>query len=190
MAKTEKPDADSGVIDLQPDSVVTPQAAAPPTTPTDTDSGRAVTWSASEFVAHEKSTGWYVSLGVGALLVAGLAFVITRDFVSVGVVIISALILGVYGARQPRQLDYRLNNRGLSIGPKHYDYNEFRSFMIMPEGAFSSIVFMPHKRFAPSLTIYYPPDDEQAIVGILDNQLPSEEGKRDAIDHLLHRIRF
>jgi hypothetical protein len=156
----------------------------------DVSDTRTFSWSASEFVAHEKSAGWYLTLGVAALIIAALIFLLTRDFVSVGVVVVSAVILGVYGARRPRQLDYQLDDNGVTIGQKHHYYDEFRSFMIMSEGAFSSIVLMPHKRFAVPLTIYYPPEEEDDIVGILADQLPSEEGKRDAVDHLLHRIRF
>jgi hypothetical protein len=244
MAKTEKKVEDSGIINLQPGSVIKPEAAAPPTpqapvaaavpqapvpptvpealTETEAanqiptglkaidepeidagdpgsdpgsdadagDDGQAVSWTASEFVAHEKSVGWYLALLAAGLAVAAIVFLLTRDIISVVVVVVSTLLLGIYGARQPRQLEYRLDKSGVSIGQKYHGYDEFRSFMVMPEGAFSSIVFMPLKRFAPPLAVYYAPDDEDKIVNMLADQLPLEEGKRDAVDHLLHRIRF
>lgn len=149
-----------------------------------------INWTASEFVAHEKSAGWYIGLAMAAAAIAGIVYLITRDLVSVGVVLFGSFMLGVYGARQPRQLEYRLDTRGVSIGPKYYEYSEFRTFSIMPEGAFSSIVFMPLKRFAPTTTIYYDPKDEDNIVNILSNCLPFEEGKHDMVDRLMRRIRF
>lgn len=154
------------------------------------DNAREITWTASEFVAHEKSAGWYGLLGLAAVAVAALVYLITRDYVSVSVVVVGAVVLGFYGATKPRQLEYRLDQQGLSIGAKRYTYNEFRSFAVVPEQAFSSIIFMPLKRFAVPIAIYYAPDDEERILGLLADRLPFEEAPRDAVGNLMRRIRF
>ncbi len=149
-----------------------------------------VSWTASEFIAHEKSAGWYVRLGLAALLGAGLMFLLTRDFVSVAVVVVAAILLGVYGSHKPRELEYRLGDRGFSIAEKVYNYDDFRSFSIVPEGAFSSIVLLPLKRFGMQLTMHYPPEEEESIVQLLSDRLPLEEPTHDRVDSLMRRIRF
>ena len=103
---------------------------------------------------------------------------------------VGAIMLAVYGARQPRQLEYRLDAGGLSIGTRHFAYNEFRSFSVIQEGAFDSIVLMPLKRFSLAATIYFSPEDEEKIVSMLAQRLPLEPRKKDAIDRLMWRIRF
>ncbi len=162
--------------------------------PTDTGSGAAaeanVEWKASEFVHHDKSAGWYTKLALFAVIVGALVYWLTRDFVSVAVVIGGAILLAVYGARQPRELEYKLDNRGVQIGQKYHSYGEFRSFSIMPEGAFSSVIFMPLKRFAVTTTIYFAPEDETKITDILTDCLPFEEHRLDAVDRLIKSIRF
>lgn len=150
----------------------------------------AITWTASEFVAHAKTTGWYVNLAIAAMLISAVVYLITRDVISVGVVVAAAILLGVYGSHQPRELEYHLNQHGLTIGHKNYHYDDFRCFSIVPEGAFSSIVFMPLRRFSPPLSIYYAPDDEEKILNVLSVRLPFEEGHRDAVESLMRRIRF
>ncbi len=149
-----------------------------------------VSWTASEFIAHEKSAGWYAMLGLAAVIIAAIVFLLTKDKISTTVVIFGALTLGVYGSRQPRQLDYTVDSSGIKIGQKFHAYDEFRSFAILPEGAFSSIVFMPLKRFAPLTTIYYAPADEDKIVALLAERLPLEERQLDAVDQFMRRIRF
>ncbi len=149
-----------------------------------------ITWTASEFVAHEKTAVWYLLLAIASAAIAALIYLITKDAVSVAVVVVAGLLLGAYGARQPRQLGYRLDQHGISIGQKSYNYDEFRSFSVHPEGAFSSIIFMPLKRFAAPLTIYYAPADEEQILTLLNDQLPFEPQRRDAVDSLMRRIRF
>jgi hypothetical protein len=154
------------------------------------DTSQSVTWTASEFIAHDKTIGWYLGLIVVALLLATGIYALTKDMVSAAVIIVAALFLAYYGSHQPRQLEYRLDGQGIKVGERHYGYSSFRSFSVIPEGAFSSIVFMPLKRFALPLTLYDAPDDEDKIVKILSNQLPLEERRPDAIDSLMRRIRF
>lgn len=149
-----------------------------------------VTWTASEFIAHDKSAGWYFGLAGAAIVIAGLVYLVTRDTISALVVLVAAFALGILGARKPRQLQYQLSFEGVQVGSKYYDFNAFRSFSVVPEGAFSSVVFMPLKRFAPLLTIYYAPEDEEKIINLLSNRLPFEERKADAVDSLMRHIRF
>ncbi len=215
----ENPGSSSGQI-VTPAAASPPTPPAPPTTPNpsvppqselpepppasvptgleqpegsqrDTDSAEEITWTASEFVAHEKSAGWYLMLlGVSAFI-AVVVYLISKDYVAVGVVVFGAIMLSIYAAHQPRQIEYKLDLSGLTIGQKHYKYSEFRSFAIVPEGAFSSIVFMPLKRFAPLTTIYFAPEDEERIGELLSTILPfDEEHAQDAVDRLMRRVRF
>ena len=149
-----------------------------------------VSWTASEFVAHDKSSGWYLMLSVAALAIGVIIYLITRDIISVVVVAVAAIMLGIYGSHKPRQLEYSLDSHGIGIGQKQYTYDEFGSFAVQADGAFSGVVFMPLKRFSPPIYIYYPPEDEEKIIAVLSGRLPFEEHKRDAVDSLMKKIRF
>ena len=208
MAETDTtPNAENSDVQPQPGTVVAPGAvpstpfaqsseaatpfvATPEPETTPEDKPGTITWTASEFIAHDKGIGWYLGLTVVTVICATLIYLITKDKVSPGVVLVAALLLGIYGARQPRQMEYRLDRQGITVGSRHFLYGSFRSFSIIPEGAFSSIVFMPLKRFALPLTLYHAPDDEDNIVNILSDQLPLEQRRPDAVDSLMRRIRF
>jgi hypothetical protein len=153
-------------------------------------SGDQITWTASEYVAHHKTTMWYVVLVVVAVVAAGVAYLATKDLITAISIILIAFVFGLSAGRKPRVLEYSLDNRGLMVAQKTYAYGMFRSFAVIDEGAFASIVFIPLKRFMPTLAIYYAPEDEAQIVQILADHLPMEQRKRDAIDTLLHKIRF
>ena len=152
-------------------------------------SGESVEWVASEFILHEKDSNWYLFLAAVAVVIAGVIYFITKDFISSGVILFGAVMFGVYASRKPRQLPFRVDDRGVQIGQKSFMYQEFRGFSVVQEGAFSSIVFSPLKRFSPLTTIYYPPEQEEKIVSIIAH-LPIEERKQDAIDKLMHLIGF
>lgn len=191
------------MAESQPGSVISPGAAQPetswqfhadqpapqaPAKPSTTDDG--VHWTASEFIAHTKTAGWYMLLVVAALLLAGFVFIVTKDKISAVMIVIVAVIFAVFAARKPRELNYQVDGSGVQIGPKAYPYGAFRSFSIVEEGAIESIWLMPLKRFMPILTIYFDPKDGQKIVDVLAQFLPVENRQMDPIDRLMHRLRF
>lgn len=154
------------------------------------DSGAMVEWTASEFIAHQKNALWYVMLAALTLVVAAMLYVITRDLFAVIVVIVLGALLGVAGASKPRLMAYRLDRGGLSVGKRFHPYGHFKSFAIVDEGAFASIMLLPLRRFGFPLSVYFPPEDEQKIVDMLSKYLPVQPGSLDTLDRLMRNLHF
>lgn len=149
-----------------------------------------VQWTASEFIAHDKAAGWYVVLGLVATIAAGATLLITRDKITAGMVVIVAVLFGVMAARKPRELSYEVNDHGIQVGDKMYPYAGFKSFSIVRESGIDSIWFLPLQRFKPGLSIYFAPQDEDAIANTIAQFLPIAPRELDAVDKLMHRIHF
>jgi len=149
-----------------------------------------VSWSASEYIAHEKTPVWYLGLTTSVVLLTGAIYLITHSLFSAFIVLLLGIAVWVYGARQPQVLDYSIGQSGLDIGPKHYPYESFRSFAIVQDSGLTNIVLMPLKRLMPIMTIYFAPDDGQKIVDVLGQYLPQEDRDPDMIDRLARRFRF
>lgn len=150
----------------------------------------AVTWTASEYVEHDKSAGWYIRFALVAVLGIGVIFFLTRDFMSVILLGVIAVAFGIFAARKPSVLQYKLESSGITIGSKFYPINLFRSFAVVEEGAFHTITLLPLKRFMPAISLYYAPDDEPAILKTFSALLPQESRSQDALDKFMHHIRF
>jgi hypothetical protein len=149
-----------------------------------------VTWTASEYIDHDKSAGWFVRYVLAVIAIIGVIFFLTRDWVTIVLLGMLAIIFGIFAARKPDVLQYKLTNQGIIIGQKFYPISVFRSFAIMEEGPFRSVILLPLKRFMPSISIHYAPDDEHAIIEAFGNLLPQETHQQDAVDKFMHRIRF
>lgn len=149
-----------------------------------------VSWTASEYVAHEKSPGWYATLFAGSGVLVLIVFLITKDLLASIVILLACLAIAVYAARKPATNQYVINEKGIQIGDAFHPYREFRSFSVVAEGAIDSIWVKPLKRFAPVVVMYFSPDDEQKIIDVLANFLPHEERELDAVDRFTKRIRF
>lgn len=151
--------------------------------------GPTLTWDASEFIAHQKSTVWYVYLFTITIVAAGLIFLLTKDKITTAVIVIAGLIFGFYATRKPHDVRYQLDDNGVTVGQKYYDYNAFKSFSIIHDNDSSSLAFVPLKRFMPRLYVFYRHQDEKKIMDILVDQLPFEQ-RRDAIDNFLRWIHY
>jgi hypothetical protein len=164
--------------------------AQPAQTPAHVQSSTQVSWTASEFVAHHKNAGWYLALIGIIVLLAAAVFALTEDLVSTVVIAIVGISFGFFAARKPRELQYALDTSGIHMGEKFYPYSQFKSFSLVQEDAAQSVWLMPLKRFMPILTMYFDPNDQDKIASTLSNFLPFEEHQPDAVDRVMHRIRF
>ncbi len=150
-----------------------------------------VEWTASEFIAHHKSAGWYVLLALLAVGGGAVAYLLTGgEIFTPAVIIIVAILFGIMASRKPRELPYRIDSAGMHIGGKHYPFAGFKSFSVVQEEGVESIWLLPLQRFSPGLSIYFAPEDRDRIMEILDNYLPVEEKQLDMVDRLMHKIRF
>ncbi len=150
----------------------------------------AVTWSASEYVAHQKGIGWFAGLVIADTVIAGLIYLITRDMTSTIVVAVAGIIFGAFAMRQPEVLEYAVDRRGIFIGPRFYAYSLFRSFSVMPEEPFHSILLMPQHRFTLPITVYFAPADEVRIAETIGGHLPHDERAVPMVDRLMSKIHF
>lgn len=184
-----------------PQSPSVPQSPVQPVTPQpqptswqqtapDPDDDSQVSWTASEFIAHQKGFEWYLGLGLGAILLAALVYIFTRDYVSSGMIVIVALAFGIFAVKKPRVLQYTLDDDGMTIGQKHYAFSMFKSFSVIDDGAAHALLLMPMQRFMPSISVYYAPDDEEKILTKIADFLPFEEHSQDVVDRVMRRIRF
>lgn len=149
-----------------------------------------VSWTASEFIEHDKDTMWFAGLAGVTLIVVAIIYFMTRDIFTAIIIMIAGILFGVAANRPPRNMQYTVDDHGVSIGAKTYPYADFRAFSVAQEGPLKSITFVPLKRFMPLLSMYYDPADEDEIAEVLSAHLPMQDHKADPLEQLMKRIRF
>jgi len=154
------------------------------------DDTGSIEWTASEFVAHDKSFSWYSLLAMGVIVIAAALYLVTRDVFSAVVVLVIGVVLGVAGSRKPKVITYRLDGSGLTAGTKFYAYSDYKCFTMPEEGPFASIVLMPMKRFGIPVSAYLAPDSQQEVLKVLSSYLPLEKGQMGGIDRIMRELRF
>jgi hypothetical protein len=165
-------------------------AAGESETPIRDPSEPLASWTASEYIEHQKSFNWYTALFGATFIIAGLMYLITRDVVSAAVIVVVGILFGVFASRPPEVREYAIYPKGIRISDKLYEFDTFKSFALHDENSVPSIFLLPVQRFLPGLTVYFPPDQQDEIVNALSDYLPFEDREPDAIDNLMRKIRF
>jgi hypothetical protein len=158
--------------------------------PTQTVGEDLLSWSASEYIEHQKPKGWYVGVVLAGALLAVLLYVVTKDLVTVAVVLIGTLLFSVVGSHKPESKNYQIGTTGITVGEKHFVFDDFKSFSLIEEGVIDSVQLMPLKRFTPPISMYFPSDIANQVVDTLADYLPHEERQRDMVDTLMKRLKF
>jgi len=148
-----------------------------------------LTWEASEYVHNDKGSTWLIGLITITLIFAGIALYL-QAWTFLILVVVMGVTMGIFAFRPPHVIRYTLNDNGVQIASKVFHYNDFRAFGIMQEGAFYTMTLIPVKRFSPSLSVYFSEAQGEHIVDIVGSHLPMEHIEPDAIDHIMHRLRF
>ncbi|HSX28004.1 MAG TPA: hypothetical protein VLF60_00970 [Candidatus Saccharimonadales bacterium] len=149
-----------------------------------------VSWEAAEFIQHAKGTGWFVALGVFAVVILAIGIFVLKDWFATAGFVVMLVAIAVVAGRPPRVLKYALDESGVHIGDKFYDYEEFQSFGVLQEATLWSVILMPSARFKPAVTIYFEQAKGEEIVDILGQFLPMEKHQPDLVDRLATKIRF
>ncbi|MES2971720.1 MAG: hypothetical protein V4702_05350 [Patescibacteria group bacterium] len=149
-----------------------------------------ISWTASEFIDHEKNASWFTGLAAATGALVTIIFLITRDVMTVIVIALVAILFGMTAHRKPRVLEYQLTNEGVGVGNRFYPYHSLKTFSVLEEGAFNSIQLTPLKRFMPPISLYFPLEQEEQIINMLGSYLPHEDRTHDPIDRLMRKVRF
>lgn len=148
-----------------------------------------ITWQASEYVHHDKQAIWYIALiGITVALLALAIFMKAWTFAAL--VVALGVGVGVLAGRPPHTARYTLSESGLRVDEKSFAYHDFRSFGVIQEDAFASVVLIPTKRFMPAVNIYFPTEMGEQIVDILGSFLPMEQIELDFVEKLARKLHF
>lgn len=147
-------------------------------------------WSSANSFSDKKNFMWYLSLLAATLVVSAALYLLTKDKVTTAVILVSGLLIGVYGGKKPKVVNYQLTKYGFTVNGRYYNFGSYRSFAVIHHGKSGGVVLTPLKRFMPYMYIYFGNDMEQQITSTLTSALPKEASHNDAIDRIIRMIGF
>lgn len=88
-----------------------------------------ISWQAYEYFHEPKTSDWYWALGVIAIAIAGAA-IIFGNVIFALLVIIGATALAIHAHKEPKLVEFELNEKGVRIEKTFYPYSTLDSFAV------------------------------------------------------------
>jgi hypothetical protein len=147
-------------------------------------------WVEDDTFSYSKKASWYLILFSITVVLAAILFLLTKDKVTAAVVIVSGLLIGVYGAKKPKQTNYEIDKYGFQIGSRYYPFDKFKSFSLLVQGENITAMILPLHRFLPYTYLNFKAEIQDNVLDNLFNTLPLETRRADIVDRTMRRIGF
>jgi hypothetical protein len=145
-----------------------------------------IRWTAPEFEYYEKGPSWYWLAIIATILLIALALW-QRNFLFAVFVAIAALVILNLARKQPREIEFKLDQNGLVIDEKKvYPYETLKGFTISG----NEIIFQRKSRFSPYFKIFVLEKDKDRVKHFLSQRLPEIEYEESLTDHISRLLRF
>lgn len=149
-----------------------------------------VTWEAPEYLQKEKGPLWFIGLGFVTIGFIVLDVFVLKSFLFSFslLIVVMAVALVVHNYRPANLIHYVLSEKGLYINDILHAFAEFKGFGVIHDGQEFSVELIPVRRFRPSLAVYFPEEQGEAIVDALGVRLPMQTIKPDFFDKIIHSL--
>ncbi len=143
-----------------------------------------IEWQAPEYIHTEKTTDWYWIVGIIAISIAIISFIL-NDIIFGLLILVSTFTLSLFASRPPKTVKHELNNTGVEKGQTVYPYTEIKSFWVETTDRYPRILFKVDHHFSPYFYFLIHPDDADEIRDFLSNHLTEEKMTESIFEKLL-----
>jgi hypothetical protein len=153
-------------------------------------------WQALEYIHYEKSSLWYLTILVSAVLAIGITIYFAihsrnwGNWILIPVIIMLVVVLFQYSKRKPNVRNYSLSENGIKIDNKVYLFKQLKSFWFIESSEETSLNFQPLKRLSLIITIPLADVKIDDLRLILGQYLPEEKREEDLIDRVSKKLKF
>ncbi len=149
-----------------------------------------ISWQIEEYNHRAKSPDWFWALGVIALAGASIA-VISHDTLFAVFIVLGAIILGYYAAREPKVIEIAINEEGIKVKNYLYPYKKIKGFAIDEHPMGNQLLIETDRFITPLISIPLPVSIEtDELISLLEPKIPLLELKEHASHRIMEHIGF
>jgi hypothetical protein len=144
-------------------------------------------WSAPEFITYQRDWRWFLS-AAAALFAVGVYSAFVRDWFMIFIVFFLAVALYLNQQRTPKEITYRITQKGLYLDDKFFQFDQIHSFWIVLNGGQKVLNIVFNNKFLPALTINFDAIDPENLKTILTKYIPEQVDRGESLADKLSRI--
>jgi len=147
-------------------------------------------WQAPEFEKKQKTKSWFIFPAIIAI-VLGIIALIADNILFLIFIILAFVVFYMYANKEPRILKFKINEKGLELDGRLYEFDSLRSFWLFynpPEE--KEISFRSKKTFLPYIRIPLTNQNPNELREFLLKFLPEKRHRESVIDIWMRRTGF
>lgn len=149
-----------------------------------------ITWEAPEFIYYEKTTGWYITMGIIGIALVIYAIVTKNPVMAITFGLIF-IVMFLYAEKRPAILKYSITPKGIKIQDRIYYFDHLESFWIFYDPPMTKFISIKSKKtLMPLIRIPLGNGNPIEIRKVLIKYLKEEEQHESFIDVIARIIRF
>lgn len=143
-----------------------------------------IKWRAPEYEYHEKDVSWYWLAIIFVIILVGLSLWQKNLLFAIFVLIAGAVVI-FWGRREPRELEFKLEEKGLYIDKKFIAYEILDGFAVKED-----LLLKKKSRLRPYLKLPLPDSQKEAAKKHLLPLLPEIEYQESLAEALAKFLKF
>jgi len=148
-----------------------------------------LSWNAPSFSHKDKNFIWFLVAGVAILGLIGF-FIYTKDWFSIGIVVVVSAVLFWYVAKvRPHDTEYSITDLGINAGNHNYPFSEIHSYWIVYNDHTRTLNIAFLKKYLPTLVIGLGDINPLNIKELLSIHIPEQEKRTETlVDKIIRTI--
>ncbi len=148
------------------------------------------TWTTKEFDHHEKGTGWYMTLGIIALLMIGYE-IFMHDWMAALTIAVAMLAIYFFSKQEPKEIEVLITGKGISVGDVYFPFHNIKRFWVVYHEKAQQLHFETTAYLNRFVVIPLNGMDPSEVSEILKKHLPESTPNRETVaQKLARRLRF
>lgn len=151
-----------------------------------------IKWTAMEYNHEEKSNDWFWAIGLISLVAIVLALWF-HNYVFAIFLFVSGCTLILFSIRHPREVEYTIETKGLTMGKELHPWKTLKSFNIKNQEGndpYAKLMIETSKYMLPVYTIPLPNEKVQIVKDNLFKVIPRSEIKESQTMLVMEKIGF
>ena len=149
-----------------------------------------LSWQILEYKKKEKTVDWYWAVGIIALSLAIIAFIIGDGLFSIFIIMATAILLA-FSNSEPRRFEISLDKRGVSIGKEEHPFATLDEFWVdITEKHAPKILLKSKKITMPLIVIPIEDYDHLDIRDFLLQYLPEKVLHEPLSQKIMEKLGF
>jgi len=146
------------------------------------------TWSATEYVQHERSKKWYTFAAVALAISIILTLLVGNWSMAIAIIVFAGVYEYLQRHHPPEIVKITITDFGIHLGNIFIPYANIQAFWILYGNGIKTLNLRVHKRLHGDLIIQMDNQSPGAIREYLVGQIPEWEGKHEQLTDVILRL--